>query len=56
MGIISAAEYQERALECIKLAQSAKTTKKRDILYAMFKLWQALAAQAVRYEQAGDDE
>ena len=56
MHTISAAECQERALECIKLAKSAKTTKKRDILYAMSKHWQALAAQAIRYEQADDDE
>jgi hypothetical protein len=56
MRTISAAECQERALECMKLAQSAKTTKKRDILYAMSKHWQALAAQAIRYEQADDDE
>jgi hypothetical protein len=55
MGMISAVECEERALECIKLARSAKTTKKRDILYAMSKHWQALAAQAIRYEQANDE-
>jgi hypothetical protein len=55
MDTITATECEEHALECIKLAQSAKTTKKRDILYAMSKHWHGLAAQAIRYEQADEE-
>jgi hypothetical protein len=54
MGIITPMECQERALECAKLAKSAKTSKERNILYAMSRSWQALAAQAMRYEQSKD--
>jgi len=56
MAIIIPTECQERALECAELAKSAKTTKKRNILYAMSRCWQTLAAHAMRYEQAQDED
>jgi hypothetical protein len=56
MGIITPMECQESALECAKLAKAAKTPKERNILYAMCRCWQALAVQAMRYEQKDDSE
>jgi hypothetical protein len=56
MALISPTECQQRALECAKLAKSAKTTKKRNILYGMSRCWQTLAAHAMRYEQAQDED
>jgi hypothetical protein len=56
MGIITPMECQERALECAKLAKAAKTPKERNILYAMCRCWQALAVNAMRYEQKDDSE
>jgi hypothetical protein len=52
MSIMKPTECQEHALACARLAQSAKSPRERDILYAMSKSWQTLANQAMRYEQA----
>jgi hypothetical protein len=56
MAIISPTECQQRALECAKLAKSAKTPKERNILYGMSRCWQTLATYAMRYEQAQDED
>ena len=49
--MVQFAECREKANECRALARTARTSKQRDILFDMARVWETLAKHAARLER-----